>query len=238
MEPEIAEQFTQARVYNQMARISAAQSVAFMILCGHELNRLHKALGFERGRPSADKSANGCRFKFGDLAERFAGVSERTARNYRAMADAAKKRIPQLNAEELLQTPLAELPELRQQELLQAVHKATDGQTAQQLMWDWGLAKGAPYARGRKPGSGNEPKALSFGEQAALHTEAAERDWLRIDRELVAYRAEFIHLPDVAVEAQIHVLDLALKARRAWLKHRAPHDRDVEEIHRILRGAR
>lgn len=238
----VAQQFAQARTFHQMAKVAAAQSVAFMILCGHELNRLHKELGFERGgarRGEAFQSANVCTLKFEDMAEQFAGVSRRTAYNYRQMASEARKRIPLLNADELLSTPLALLPEPRQENLLKAVHKATDGKTAQQLMWDWGLATGAPHARGRKPGDGGRPNRgnLSVAEQAEIMREAAHRDWVQIHEVLAYYGASFTLLDDVEIEIQLDLLRAAVKARQTWIKERAPHNRNLDAVKAILAEA-
>lgn len=240
--PGVAEQFSQARLFHQMARLSAAQSVAFMILCGHELNRLHKELGFERGgarRGAAFQSANVCTLKFDELAEQFAGVSRRTAYNYRQMATEARKRIAELSVDELLNTPLNQLPQPRQETLLKAVHKATDGQTAQQLMFDWGLAKGAPGARGRKPGDGGRPSRghLSVAEQAEIMREAAHRDWVQIHDTLAYYGHSFTRLDDTEIEIQLALLRAAVKARQTWLKERAPHNRNLDAVKAILAEA-
>ena len=235
----VAQQFAKARTFFQAAKVAAAQSVAFMILCGHELNRLHKELGFERGRPSAEKCANGGTIKFEDLAERYAGLPPRTAYRWRELAREARKRIPLLDAEEMLSTPLAMLPEPRQENLLKAVQKATDGKTAQQLMWDWGLATGAPHARGRKPGDGGRPNRgnLSVADQAEIMREAAHRDWVQIHEVLAYYGASFTHLDDVEIEIQLALLRAAVKARQTWLKERAPHNRNLDAVKAILAEA-
>lgn len=136
-EPDWKEKFGTARQYQHMVKMSFAQGAAFMILCGAELHRLKKELGETRGKHGKSNNV----VTFSELANKYAGVTSMTAWRYEQMFQAAKKRVPLLNAEELLNTPLGLLPELKQQKLLEAVNKVTDGYTAQQLMWDWGIAK-------------------------------------------------------------------------------------------------
>jgi hypothetical protein len=136
-EPDWQEKFSTARQYHSMVGISLAQGAAFMILCGAELHRLKRELGETRGRRG--NTANVC--SFSQLAQQNTGISERTVFNYLALYQGAKKRLPLLNVQELLNTPIGKLPELKRQQLLEAVKKITDGQTAQQLMWDWGITK-------------------------------------------------------------------------------------------------
>jgi hypothetical protein len=150
VEPTVSQDFAQAKTYLHMAKMSMAQSAAFMILAGAELERLHHAHAVKPGQPKKN-SPNVGGILWGDLVKRELGIGEETARRYRLMFKAAKKRVPMLNAEELLSTPIGELPELRQQNLLAAVRKVTDGATAQQLMFDWNLAK-RPQGSGAKGG--------------------------------------------------------------------------------------
>lgn len=143
MEPGIGQQFSQCRRLLAAAKTSMAASAAFMILAGVELIRLHKLHGVRRGgdRKSADQTARACGLKWDKVVEQELGIGESTARKYMAMAEAARERMLDLNSERLLNTPISEMPEMEREELIARVQKCTDGQTAQQLMWEWGIAK-------------------------------------------------------------------------------------------------
>lgn len=132
--------FAQAKHYLQMAKVSAAQSVAFMILAGGELTRLHKTHGISQGKRTDLTSPNGGG-SWEKIVDRELGISDTTAQRYMDMFRGAKKRVPLLNAKELLTIPLGELPEEKQKKIVGAVSKATDGMTAQEVMWEWGFAK-------------------------------------------------------------------------------------------------
>lgn len=174
--PTQAEDFAKTRTFLQAAKASMAQGVAFMVLAGAELERLHKLYGIRPGRPALNSpNAGGINSanaggSWAEVIKRELGIGEETARRYREMFKAARKRVPLLDADELLDTPMRDMPELKQKQLLAAVQKVTDGQTAQQLMWDWGMAKKpqGSAARGgvRTPKGDAEPK-LGPAEAAA-----------------------------------------------------------------------
>ncbi len=158
-----------------------------MILAGGELERLHRLHGVRSGRP--DNSRNGAGIKWGDLVKRECGVSEDTANRYRAMFAGAKKRVPMLNVPELLGTPLGQLPEPKRQQLLAAVHKATDGKTGQQLMWDWNLAK---RPQGSEVRGGNTTKGGGDDTPEASNSEVIVAGKREQTRQLTALLEEYL----------------------------------------------
>lgn len=228
IEPGLEAKFATAKTYYTMSKLSMAQSVAFMILTGFELKRLRKEIGETRGGDHKTKSINVD--TFASVVEKILGISKMTAWRFEQMADAAKKRLPALDAKTLMETPLGDLPELKQRALLNAVTKVTDGQTAQQCMWDWGIAKlpqGSGLTGGYHPGTG---KKLSPEEQLELARNLAREDWLHHQRSLLfGYRLNFALLSDTEIEGQIAALELAIAARRRWLKQ-ARGKRDPVEL--------
>ena len=186
MEPGIGQQFSQARRLLAAAKTSMAVSAACMILAGVELLRLHKLHGVKRGgdRRSADQTRNDSGLKWPELVKRELGIGDDTARNYMAMAEAARKRVPELNSEWLLGTPLLDMPEMQREELLAKVQKVTDGQTARQLMWDWGIAK-KPHGSGATGGAREKKGETTYDPNAAIEV---ARDLLLIPLRAVAAR--------------------------------------------------
>lgn len=216
VEPELEQQFSTAKTYYEMSKVSMAQSVAFMVLLGFELKRIKKLIGETRGRPGDEISSN-VETYYGTV-DRLLGISKTQAWRFEQMADGAKRRLPVLNAELLLTTPLGDLPELKRRELLNAVSKITDGKTAQQCMWDWGIAK-LPQGSGATGGDrGGRRKTLPPEEQLERDLKQAREDWAFIENScFYLYGVRFVLLSDLEVQAQIGALEIALKARRKWV---------------------
>ncbi|MBI4024821.1 MAG: hypothetical protein HY360_07545 [Verrucomicrobia bacterium] len=204
VEPGITEQFAQARTYLQMAKLSFSQGAAFMILTGFELKRLYKLHGIRRGKPR--NCRNVAIIKWEPLIKRELQISLDTALRYMQMADAAKKRLPNINADELLSTPLKDLPDLRRQTLIASVQKITDGETAQQLMWDWGIAKkpiGHRLMDGSLDRSWHPRKPVTPEELARAEEQASLDMWKPTIHELEFWGLEkktWAHLPRAEME--------------------------------------
>jgi hypothetical protein len=129
------------RLHHQ-AGLCMAQSTAFMILAGFELLALRKLAKhgtWEKNFPERGKvkSGNVSTFAF----------SYDTARYYMAAAERAKKHIKALHGIPIAEMTLGQLSTEQRAIVLKAVHKTCDGQTFQQLAWDWGFAK-KPRAAG------------------------------------------------------------------------------------------
>ncbi len=148
-EPGISEQFSQARIYRDGLRAMGHGTAVMVVLLGSELKRLHKLHGIRRGRPSANSQSD-LGIKWEELVKREMDFSDETARNYMALAEQAKIRVPEFAAiaEELLRTPIADLPEVRRAELAERTRNLLPSDSAQQLSWDWGIAKPPANPRG------------------------------------------------------------------------------------------
>lgn len=148
-------EFDPARQYLSAARLHGAATAAFLVLLGVEIKRLRAIHQPKRGQPKKNSRNVSGILSWPELIKRELGISDDSARNYEAMAEAGKKHIAELNAEELLTMPLCQLPDVRREQIVKAVQKVTDGHTAQQLMFDWGIAK-KPQGSGAT--GGNRPK--------------------------------------------------------------------------------
>lgn len=160
-EPTITEEFAQARIYLHTARAMASGAAALTILLGCELRRLHKKHGVRRGGDRrSDQTRINSGLKWQDLVKQELGISDDSARNYMALAEAAKSRIPEFQpiAHALLDTPLGSLPEIKRNELLEKTKELLPPTyTAQQLMWDWGVQRQPKPKGGFHPRQGPEP---------------------------------------------------------------------------------
>lgn len=101
-----------------------------------------------------------------DLVKREAGVSDDTARNWMKMADGVKRQWKKLPIRDRLNTLMSVPPSQWQDTdaklISDAVHKATDGRTQLEFMWELGVAKKpqGSGARGRNKGEGGRPKDM------------------------------------------------------------------------------
>jgi hypothetical protein len=222
-----------------MARLSMSQSVAFMILCGAEIHRLWRELGFSHGGKRARATLQGANvgpLTIEVMAERYAGISRRSAFRYRAMAEAARKRIPQLDSELLLNTPLGQLPELRQRALLDAVHKVTDGETAQQLMWDWGIAKPPQGAAATGGWMGVPKRKLTPEEESAALRALSLRDAKALADSAAQFGSKYMLLENDHAANLADLLATIATAIRSWLATPA-HQRDPHQAEAELKRA-
>lgn len=157
--------FALVNEYHELARASMAQSCAYMILAGVELLALKADAEhgtwegmFPDGR--GGKCQNGLAF----------GFSRETARSYMRLADAAKKRAPELRELTASNTPLALMPPEQREKLVTAVRKTGDGQTYGELAKEWGLVKKPPGNGGGSQKGGDDAPKLTpqqLAEQAA-----------------------------------------------------------------------
>lgn len=157
-EPTLNEDFATARVYLQSARAMAQGAAAMTILLGCELKHLHKKHGIQQG---GDRRSDQNRFvsvlKWSDIVKQELGISDDSARNYMALAEAAKSRIAEFEpiALSLLDTPLGSLPEIKRAELLEKTKELLPPTyTVQQLMWDWGVQRKPKRTGGHHPRQG------------------------------------------------------------------------------------
>jgi hypothetical protein len=195
------DRFALVNEYHEMARLSMAQSCAYMVLAGIELVGLKKDADHGTWQKlfvdRADaKSKNGFTF----------GFTYQTARNYEKFAEAAKKHVPALRDLCSDNTPLALMSPERRESLVAAVRKIGDGKTYGDLANEWGLAKkprGSGAKGGDKGGGGSQGEDTE--EEAAIDLwrpviegffrEAEEGSWAHLpDHGAVSKEALFEHM--------------------------------------------
>lgn len=169
----VANDFAQAKQYWQSARVAAGQSAAFMVLMGGELERLFKIYGKAHGGTRKGSSFHDESLKWGEVVQKHIGCSEAQAWRAREMFKGAKGRVSLLNGQELLTTSISDLSPKRQEEILTAVKKVTDGKTSAEIMRDFGISK---KEQGGAAKGGKTVKALPAPASATAASEAADND--------------------------------------------------------------
>ncbi len=203
---EYAKKFEQCKLWAQ-------------VMLGFELMELRRKLPNESGKRSdLTSSQDGTRWD--KALEDELNIARTTAYRFMDMAKSAAKALrssPELKDLDLINTPLSELPAPRQAALANAVKKITDGKTQLEFMWEIGTAKrpsGNPNAKGGKRGK------LTTEESAIKLREMALEDSGLMGAAINASNRNFFLLTDVndvEVNAQIAVLEFALKLRRKWV---------------------
>lgn len=216
--PTLSDEFGQARAYLSAIHCMAGGVAAMAAVLGCELLRLHKLFGIKRGA-GAHKSRNTSGFTWPDLVKRELGISDDTARNYMALADQAKKNLPDFApvAQRLLETPLGQLPDVERAALIEKTRGILPSNSAQQLMWDWGIAK-APKDRGGtrtrtkpEPSLGEKEDAARL--EATTFYHALLVDLLTAGNDKAAALAWLPELSDdIAVHPDLHHLESAAAA--------------------------
>lgn len=150
------DRFELVNEYHNLARLSMAQSCAYMVLAGVELLALKKQTkhgdweGFFEG--GKGKSARACVF----------GMSVRTAQKYMGLAAGAKKNVEELQRLCSGDVALSQMALEDREKVIKAVRKVADGSTYQQLAFEWDLAKkplGSGARGGHHPAGGGNGSA-------------------------------------------------------------------------------
>lgn len=154
--------WARAKQYSSAAKHFARASVACQVMLGFELTAIKKELGFvQGGKRGKSKTENASVFKtWEEHTKAELGITDRTARTYINMAEAAKRRLKSCyNHLPLLEKPVTEFNDQQLELLTKAVNKITDGQTQSQFLVDCGIAK-APQGSAAKGGNlgGEEEK--------------------------------------------------------------------------------
>ncbi len=207
------------RKYAEAARQFGRAQVACQVMAGLGLLELRKQHAPRRGRRAAHAEGKA---SWDDVVAEHAGIGKDTATIWMKMAEVVRPRLRKMSGagelfREILRRPIGELTESQQLLLQDAVHKVTDGYSQLEFLRELGICT-QPAGHGAKGGDlgGRKPKAGApeDGAEAKL----ARDDWAKVFETLDASRANFAALPDHEVEAQIAELDLAIRARRAWLR--------------------
>lgn len=213
-----AELFATARKLHEQAKYFGTASVASMVMCGAELERIKAQLGETRGQ-FAEKKFQAETFTFEDLCLQHAGVSKATAYRYRLLAGAAAKKVKGLEA--IITAAPGEVKEADRERVFKAVAKATDGYSAADVFDDWGLIpKPKPKLNAKQQAQADELAAEPDDEKrmakagAQAKRDKAEEDWDELVANLTAYglkNRSFLLLPDEKLDALRHTLRDLLK---------------------------
>ena len=221
--------WSQVKYWANIAGKFAQASLAAQVMAGFTLGELHKGIkaGSRTDLPTNLPSKLGGSDKpltWPEQVEKFAGVSEETARKWMLMSDGIKARwkklAPQDRLRELMRVPVSDWTDKDSKLVAEALKKVTDGSTQLEFMRELGLAKkpqGAG-ATGRLPGCDGTKTTLTLSEQVELRRLQAREDWSAAAKIHEAYKDKFVLLPDDEVIAQVATLEQELKARQAWLK--------------------
>lgn len=208
--PEAADlnaDFNHARLLLSAVKGSIEQAAGLMVLFGIEARRLKKLHGVKAGRPA--NSRTGAGITWPEICKREFGVSDDTVARYILMADATKSRSNVLTelADKLLTVPLISLPAEDRERVEGAVRKITDGQTAKDLMQEWGIArKDARITEAHRHKGGNSTVKKSTPEE-----DAQERL-----RPLLALLVELRHgVTDAEFAAHLAALPLECSAEQS-----------------------
>ena len=146
-------------------------TLACQVMAGFALKELHQANKISQGKRTDLNLPNGLVSShdgksWPEIVKAESGISDETARNWMKMAEGVKarwKKLPirdRLNA--LMTVPPSQWAESDAKLISDAVHKATDGRTQLEFMWELGIAKNPGGGRGRKPGDGGRPKDMGM----------------------------------------------------------------------------
>ncbi|MDE2099093.1 MAG: hypothetical protein KGL39_17700 [Patescibacteria group bacterium] len=227
------------RYWAGMSARFAQATLACQVMAGFSLRALRDDYGSHQGKRNDTSPNDSERLGFQEMVRRETGLSDDTARRWINMADGIKARWKKLPARDRLRA-LMSMPPNQWSEpdvklIGDAVHKATDGRTQLEFMWELGLAKRpqGSGAAGRAPGEGGSKK-LSLSEQAEAQRLLAETNWQVLLKHHRVYAAKFTLLTDEVIEAQCAELEHLLAARRAWLKQ-PRNNRDAAAIERMFK---
>ena len=194
-------------------------------MAGLHLRDIQRELGLGRGGDRSE-AADG-RLNFGQLCQEKLGIADRTARRLMEMGDALRKRLKKMpDLREVDVQSLGQLSEPQMDTLKASVRKLTDGRTQVELMEALGLCKrGGAGSGGARESAGDSG---SISDRAANTVDLARTDWAALDLGLRGYGEKFLALDDASINAQLALLEVAVKARRDWLaKPRAQRDPDA-----------
>ena len=233
-----------ARHWLNTAKMFEQGKLFAQVMAGFEIIALQKAHGVVHGNNQHEgrTSQNGKSTPdFESILKKETGLSQSTAYRFMSMAKAAAprlKKLPALRGFDPTANALSALTAPQAAAMATAVRKLTDGKTQQEFgeqlgLWkkkQWSTAASTPKAdttegdteAEAEPAEGGPDavsKKLTIAQEAELRKQQAAQNWAALDKGLTAYADKFILLPDTDVEAQIAVLEQALKARREWLKN-------------------
>lgn len=197
-------------------------SLACQVMAGFSLNELREHYGSQQGKRSDLTSPNdSAKLGFQELVREKCGISDDTARNWMKMAEGVKSLWKKLPARDrlkaLMSLPPSQWTEDDSKLIADATHKITDGRTQLEFMWELGCAK---KPSGNPNASGKGSRKLTAEEQRLKAVELALEDSGMMGKWVSASNHSFMLTAaenDLEINAQIAVLEFALKVRRKYL---------------------
>lgn len=199
-------------------------SVAAQVMAGFALNELQKTHGTKPGKRTdlATSPNDSERLNWSDLVKEQAGISDDTARNWMHMAKGVKAKWKKLAPQDRLKALMAVSPsqwsEKDMKLVCDSLHKVTDGKSQLDFMRELGLAKKPRGNNDPTPGPARKLTTAELSDQAKAQ---ALEDSGRMGQVVKNSNANFFLLTggnDMELDAQISVLEFALKLRRLWAK--------------------
>lgn len=204
------------------------------VMTGFELLALHKANGISQGKRT-DLSTNlpHDAGSWSEIVKKEAGISDDTARRYMDMAKAAAprlKKLPALKNFDPFTNNIAQLPEPQREALSSAVKKLTDGKSQADFFNE--LYKQPSGNPNPKDGGDRTPKTTAQQAEAAYNIAMENSGWM--GKAVTASNKDFFLTAkesDLEVDAQIDVIEFALKIRKKYRNTpRANREAVVTEI--------
>jgi hypothetical protein len=220
--------------WDNMAAQFARGSVASQVMCGFALIELKKEMGFKQGG-FRDQKPNDFGFSnWGEFVEATYNFSDDTARNRITMAEGVRSDFKKLGLAERFKSLLLTHPsawsETDTKAISDALQKCTDGMTQTDFFRKLGLAK---KQSGNPDAIGGKARKLTAEEQAEENKKQALADSGQMGNAVTASNKNFVLCTDFEVNAQIALLERAIKLRRAWTSQPVSK-RDVKIIEKLL----
>ena len=209
-----------ARQWMSAASLMEQGKLFCQVMVGFELIELHKKHGVTHGDNQHDgRTSHDGKSTWDEILQSETGMSTSTAYRFMDMAKAAAprlKKLPELRQFDPLAKPLALLTAPQKEALTTGVRKLTDGKTQKEFGEQLGLWKKPP---GNPDATGGEARKLTTAEQSDKARDKALKDSGRMGLAIKESNANFFLLTDtndLELDAQIAVLEFAIKLRKLW----------------------
>lgn len=161
------------------------------ILFGLALLRAKAEIGERRGGDRKSGTHEAVALTWKELVEQQTGLSYDACHRCMQLAEAAKRHVPLLTADDVAKKPFASLPESRQKEVVGTLTKLADGQSMNQLLHSLGAWKEKKKAAPPKASKETAKKRTSNAADEALQVENLRTAAKEMVENLGTYLAAF-----------------------------------------------
>ncbi len=206
------------RHWQNAAKMFEQGKLFSQVMIGFELLALRKANDIQHGGDRASSHSGNLNPDWETILEKEAGLAQSTAYRYMDMAKMAAprlKKLPALKDFDPFNTPMVKLSEPQRDALSLAVKKLTDGKSQADFFEE--LYKTGGKGTGNADGKGS--RKLTPEEQRAKAVALALENSGWMGKSVTASNADFFLTAsenDVEIDAQISVLEFALKLRHKY----------------------